>query len=75
MQLGIAAQAAAVLQQARIVGGDALQERLDRALDLDIAGRRVTEQSAVVDQRADQIEDQVEIDVVAQIAARRTAQS
>ena len=32
MQLGIAAQAAAVLEQPRIVGGDALEQRLDRAL-------------------------------------------
>jgi Zn-dependent alcohol dehydrogenase len=48
MQLGIAAHAAAVLQQARIVGGDALQERFDRALDLGATSGRVTKQRAIV---------------------------
>jgi hypothetical protein len=70
MQPGIAAHAAGVRKQPWIVGGEALQERFDRALDLEVARRRVTEQGAVVDQRADQIQDQVEIDVAAQVAAR-----
>ena len=50
MQLGIAAQAAAVLEQSRIVGRDALEECLDRALNLGVTGGRVTKQRAVVDQ-------------------------
>jgi hypothetical protein len=48
MQLGIAAHAAAVLQQPRIVSGDALQERFDRALDLGATSGRVTKQRAIV---------------------------
>ena len=70
MELGVAAHAAAVLQQPRVVGGDALQERFDRALDLGVARGRVPEQRAVVDERADQVEDQVAVDVLAQVAAR-----
>jgi hypothetical protein len=42
MQPGSPAQAAAVLEQPRIVGGDALEERLDRALDLGGTRARVT---------------------------------
>jgi catechol 2,3-dioxygenase-like lactoylglutathione lyase family enzyme len=37
-----------VLQQPRIVGGDALQERFDRALDLGATSGRVTKQRAIV---------------------------
>jgi hypothetical protein len=69
MQLGIAAAAATLLEQPRIVGGDPLQQRLDRALDLDVARSRVAEQRAIVDQRTEQVEDQIAVDVVAQVAA------
>jgi EmrB/QacA subfamily drug resistance transporter len=50
MQVGIAAQPPAVLEQPRVVDGDALEERLDRALDLDVARGRVTEQRPVMHQ-------------------------
>ena len=59
VQLGVAARCPAVLEQRRIVGRDSLQQGLDRALDLGVAGRGVAEQRAVVDQRADQVEDQL----------------
>ena len=70
MQLRIAAHTPAVLEQSRIVRGYALEERLDRACNFDIARWRMTEQDPVVDRRADQIEDQVKIDGIAQIASR-----
>ena len=63
--------AAAVLEQPRIVGRDALQQRFHHALDLGIAGRCVAEQGAVVDQRSDQVENQLEVDALAQIATLR----
>ena len=69
MELGIAAQPATVLEQRRIVGRDALEKSFDGLLDLGITGRSMPEQGSVVDQRAEQVENQVEVDVVAQIAA------
>jgi hypothetical protein len=71
VKLGIAAHAAAVLEQPRVVGGDALKERFDRALDLGVGRARVPEQRPVVDERSDQIEDQVAIDVLAQVRLLR----
>ena len=61
--------AAAVLEQPRVVGGDALEQRFDRALDLGVGRARVPEQRPVVHERSDQIEDQVAIDVRAQVTA------
>ncbi len=66
---GVAARAAAVLEQRRVVDGDALEQRFDRALDLGVGRGRVPEQRPVVDERSDQVEDQVAIDVGAQVAA------
>ena len=56
MKLGIAAQAAAVLEQPRVVGGDALKHCCDRALDLGVGRARVPEQRPVVHERAEQID-------------------
>src|SRR5262245_55469060 len=70
MQLGIPAYTPAVLEQPRVVGGDALEERFDRALDLDVAHRGVTEHGAIMDQRADQVEDQLDVDIAAQVSSR-----
>ena len=70
MQLRVHGRLPAVLEQVREVGGDAPEEGLDRALDLEIARGRMTEQRPVVDERRDQIEEQAQIDVVAQITPR-----
>jgi MFS family permease len=69
VQLGNAAHLAAVCEQRRIVGGDPPQEGLDRALNLGVARRGVAEQRPVVDQRAEQVEDQLQVDVIAEVAA------
>jgi EmrB/QacA subfamily drug resistance transporter len=63
MERGIALHATAVLEQPRIIDGDALEQRLDRALDLGVGRARVPEQRPVVDERSDQIEDQVAVHV------------
>ena len=70
MQLWVAAQAAAVLEQRRIVAGDPAQQRFDSALYLDVARGRVSEQGAVMHERTDQVEDQAEVDFLAQVPAR-----
>ena len=41
------------------VWDDAVRTVTDRVLDLDVAGRRVTEEGAIVDERADHVEDQM----------------
>src|ERR671923_1777871 len=70
MKLWVAAQAAAVLEQRRIVAGDPAEQRFDSALYLDVARGRVSEQGAVMHERTDQVEDQVEVDFLAQVPAR-----
>jgi hypothetical protein len=70
MQLGIAAHAPAVLEQSRIVGRNASEERFDDPLDLGVTRACVAEQLTIVDQRSDQIQDQLGIHVVPKIASR-----
>jgi hypothetical protein len=70
MQLRIPARPAAVLEQRRVVGGDPLKEGPAGALDLGVARGSVPEEGPIVDKGADQVEDQLEIDVVAEVAPR-----
>jgi MFS family permease len=58
----------AVLEQMRVVGRDALHQRLDRALDLSVARAGMAEQRTVVDQRSEQVHDQVAVDVLPKVA-------
>jgi hypothetical protein len=67
MKVGIAAHASAAVEQPRVVGSDALEARIDRALDLGVGRASVPEQRPVVHERSDEIEDQVGIDVLAQV--------
>ena len=70
MQLGIALHATAVLEQARIVRRNALQERFHGPLDLGVADGRVAEEDTVVHKGGDHVEDQPDVYIATEIPSR-----